>query len=167
LEENEVTPEQAIKEREGEREVKETLETKEVEEIESFEDKEEFAQYTARILFEYFTTELSPEQYYDFIINHGSRLMLEDIDPANKENIIKGYANVQSQLVKNGTTFTDYKISEVTVDETGIYAYFYRTLLTDDDEEVNYITTIVKESDGWKFDADDLSQGYIEERKEG
>lgn len=165
LEENTTPIEKALETLETEKETKETLENEQIDEQTEFANEEEFAQYVANILFNFFTGDLSPEKYYEFISKHGSLVLLKDINPEKKDVMIKGYADIQRKLIENGTKFVDYKISELTFDETGIYAYFYRTLISEDGEEVNYITTIVKEKNGWKYDSDHLSQGYTE--KEG
>ncbi|GLO68291.1 MULTISPECIES: hypothetical protein [Oceanobacillus] len=145
------------------REEKETVELEEIEGKESFKNKEEFAQYVARILYDFESKAISPEIYYNFLMSHGSRVFLKDFDDTNKEDIILGYEDLQKLINKVDTHYNGYKISELTLDEPEIYAYFYRSVETEGGM-TNYITTIVKEGDTWKFDNDELSSGYIEQQ---
>lgn len=169
LEKNKVTVEDAVENINKQREEKKTLEAKYVEEKESFTDIEEFSQYVARILYEFFVYEITAEEYYDFLTKHGSRVLLKNMDPQNKDVIIEGYNHAQNLLKQEGVSFQGYSLSETTLDETGIYGYFYRSLHKEDGTETHYITTIVKEGNEWKFDKDNLSAGYNEEKegKEG
>lgn len=145
-------------------EKKTTVDIKEVKKKEEFTEANEFAQYAAAKLYKFQKGILSPNSYYEFIVNFGSRVYLRDVDSKGKKEMIKGFKDLQDSLSDAGTEYNGYKLSEVTKDKTGIYAYFYRVIETTESIQ-SYRTTMVKEGSAWKLDSDILSPGYKEIEK--
>lgn len=166
LEENEITLDEVLEDIDKEKETKKTLDIEKVEEKEEFHDGEEFAQYVSSVLFDYFTGEISAEDYYNFVTKHGSLKHVKDLDTDMKDLMVKSFADIQKLFLEQDLAIKKYKVSELTLDEAGIYGYFYRTLITEEGTELNYVTTIVNEGQNWKYESDVLSHGYKENTKE-
>lgn len=162
--ENENEIDDIVEKIKSERETKSTVDVESVEIKDEYESKEDFAQYVAKILYDFHTKNITAEEYFNFTIEHGSKLLLQGVNPDNKQTMVEGFSHIQNRLNQNDYEYKGYSISEITMDKPGIYGYFYRNIIRED-TELNYITTIVKQGDAWKFDSDQPSSGYNE--KEG
>lgn len=143
-------------------EVKE-IDPSEVSEKSKFEDAMKFAQYTSRILYEFYTQQISPEQYYNFLISHGSSNVKEEL-PSEKDAITILSA-LQDMYKKRNITGDGYKLTTIEFDRLKRDGTFYRKVSTTNGEEF-FITTIIKEDEGWKYVEDSPSPPYILETSE-
>lgn len=165
LKENETSIHEAVEIALEQREEKSKVEIAEnIVEKEKFTNEEEFAQYVAKIMYDFQTQEMTAEEYYNFIMNHGSRVLLSNFDEVNKNLTIEGFSSSQNKMNEHDLEYRGYSLSEITLDEPEIYGYFYRTVIRGE-EELNFLTAIVRQGDKWKFDSDVPSIGYKE--KEG
>lgn len=134
------------------------IEPADVQEKATFEDSLEFAQYTSKILYEFYTQQISPEQYYMFLMNHGSSSAKDGL-PTKKDAVLI-LTNIQDMYKKQNITGDGYKLTQVILDRLKRDGTFYRKLTTTNGEEY-FITTITKEKEGWKFVEDGPSPPYI------
>ncbi|WP_337019976.1 hypothetical protein [Oceanobacillus massiliensis] len=114
----------------------------------NYVDENEFARYTARLIFDYQSAKISPKEYFDFLSNYGAEAIVNEM-PADEEEALLVYSNVQSQL-SDSTQFESYTISKVGLNKSKREGYFYR-LVNTSEGEAYYITTITKEAGNWKF----------------
>ncbi|QCJ45478.1 hypothetical protein FAY30_26425 (plasmid) [Bacillus sp. S3] len=133
------------------------IEPKEVQEKTTFEDSVEFAQYTSKILYDFYTQQISSEQYYKFLMDHGSTSVKDEL-PTEKDAITI-LTNIQDMYKKQNITGDGYKLTHVAVDRLKRDGTFYRKVITTNGEEY-FLTTITKENKGWKFIEDSPSPPY-------
>lgn len=129
----------------------------EVEEKPNFEDAAEFAKYAGKMLYLFYTQQITPEQYYDFQINYGSSQVIDEL-PTEKD-AINILTSLQDMFKKQNITGEEYKITEPQLDRLKRNATFYRKILTTNGKEY-FITTITKEDEGWKYVEDSPSPPY-------
>ena len=134
-----------------------------VKKLENYTDGDEFAKFVAKILYEFYTLKLSPQEYYDFMIHYGSKEILNELP--SKEDAISIYESLQNSLKQKNMHGEEYVISEVTYDRLKNEAYFYRKVISTNGVEY-YITNLVKEGEYWKF-IDDSPSPPFEEKVNG
>ncbi|RHW35976.1 hypothetical protein D1B31_17970 [Neobacillus notoginsengisoli] len=145
-------------------EVKE-MDTKEVQEKPVFEDGTEFAQYTGKVLYEFYTQQITPEEYYKFLKSYGSISVNEEL-PTEKDALTI-LATIQDMFKKQNITGDGYKITQVEFNHSKRNGTFYRKVTTTNGEEY-FLTSIIKENGGWKYVEDSPSPPYsLSDAEEG
>ncbi|MDE3841008.1 hypothetical protein C0966_17225 (plasmid) [Bacillus methanolicus] len=124
-----------------------------------FQDGKEFAKYAAQILYQFYTLQISPDQYYEFLVKYGSESVKKDLP--SKEDALNILTNLQNMYKKQNMNGENYVLTEVTYNRFKREGWFYRKVLTTNGEEY-YITTIVKEDEGWKYEDDSPSPPFEE-----
>jgi len=126
---------------------------------EHFVDAAEFSKYTADILYKFYTLAISPEEYYDFLMNYGSIEVIKEL-PTKKDAIVI-LSTIQEMYRNQNITGESYTITNIEFDRFNRNGTYYRKLLTTNGEEY-FITTITKEDTGWKYVEDSPSPPYTE-----
>lgn len=139
-------------------EVKE-IDAKEVQEKIHFEDGLDFAQYASKVLYGFYTQQISSKQYYEFLRNHGSSSVKAEL-PTEKDAITI-LTTLQDMYKTQNITGDGYKITQVVFDRLNRDGTFYRKVTTTNGEEY-FMTTITKEETGWKYVEDSPSPPYTQ-----
>lgn len=140
------------------------LDKKEVEVKSSYEDPEEFARYAADILYKFQSLQISPEDFYKFILDYGSIQTVEELP--QKHDAINIFKSIQDSYLQANVKGESYDITVVNLDRFKRQGYFYRKVLST--EGINYfITSIYKEDGAWKYITDEPSDPFYEESQGG
>lgn len=145
----------------NEKEVLHTVDTKVINK-DKYEDPSMFSKKVAEVMFNFYSGDLSPEGYCSFLENHGSKSIIEELIPNQKDGILFAASVQQLILDETKKPSQTYQISELKFNEQGTEAYFYRKVLLSENENDYYISTIVKEDGIWKFQDDKPSQPYTD-----
>lgn len=130
----------------------------------SYENIDQFALYTAKVLYDFYASNISSEVFYEFLKNYSSkRFQAETL--SDKKNAIMIYENVQSIIQEQSINRESYIITKATLNKSKKEGYFYRKVSTDDGDEY-YVTTLVLEDGSWKYDSDEPSIPFEIEDKE-
>jgi hypothetical protein len=124
-----------------------------------YDDVNEFAKYAGHMLYQFYTLQVTPAQYYDFLKKYGSKNNLKKIP--TEEDAINILTSLQDMFKKQNITGENYVLSEVVFDRLKREGHFYRKVLTTNGEEY-FITTMVKENGHWKYDEDSPSPPFTE-----
>lgn len=135
---------------------------KQIVEKENYEDPSEFSWKVSDMIFRFNEGQIKPEEYYEFLVQHGSKTFIEEWIP-NREDGLVFLETVQIMLTADGVSAKDYTTTEVRLTRNNTEGYFYRKLTNGTDQEEFYVTTIVKEDGIWKFQDDSPSSPFIEE----
>lgn len=135
------------------------VESTQVAKKEHYEDANEFAKYAAGILYEFYTITISPEEYYEFLMNYGSKEVIKELPTKNDAIVI--LTTLQDMFKKQNITGETYTLTNVELDRFKRNGTFYRKVLTTNGEEY-FITSITKENKGWKYVEDSPSPPYTE-----
>jgi hypothetical protein len=128
-----------------------------------YDDPNEFANKLAKVLFSFSTNKMTASEYYSFLDIHASSSFKDQYLP-NKEEGILYFENIQGLLTTNNPALKDdYTVTEVKIEQSKIEGYFYRRMMTSEGKPLYYITTIVKEQDGWKFQDDSPAPPFDEQ----
>ncbi|MCM3441361.1 hypothetical protein AB3Z07_27775 (plasmid) [Metabacillus halosaccharovorans] len=130
---------------------------------ESYSDPTEFARLTGRMLFDFNSSSISPEEYYTFLEKYASKQVHEDL-LKDKNNAIMIFENIQNILNEQKMNNTKYALTQVTLNQNGKEAYFYRKVSSDNENQY-YVTTLVLEDDVWKYDSDEPSMPFEEDNE--
>lgn len=153
----------------NEKETVGVVSSNDVETKSSYTDPKEFARFVAKKVFDFRNGALRPEGYYSFIKVYGASKMngigSQDIYKSS-DTAIPFLTNLQNLIKEKNVVGHSYKLSELKFSKTGNQAYFYRAVNTSS-EENDFITTIMKENDIWKFYDDRPSPGFNEESSTG
>lgn len=124
-----------------------------------YTDPKEMAKYTGMILNKFYSLQITPQEFYDFIHLYGSK----DANKAlpHKEDAISVLSVIQSQFKVQGIDYKDYILTDVTLNKMQNEAYFYRKSVSKSGEIYN-ITTLVKEDGVWKYQEDSPSPPFDE-----
>lgn len=128
-----------------------------------YEAGSEFAKLVGRELYNFYTLKVTPEEHYAFLSKYGSENALKDIP--TKENAIQVLGMLQDMYRKQNITGDSYVLTEVIYDRFKKEGHFYRKVNSTNGEEY-FISTIIKEKDGWKYEEDSPSPPFIEEGPE-
>ncbi|MGN8842526.1 hypothetical protein ACTNDN_06840 [Niallia sp. HCP3S3_B10] len=140
------------------------LDKKEVEVKAAYEDPEEFARYAADILYKFQSLQISPEDFYNFILNYGSIQTVEELP--QKQDAINIFKTIQDSYIQANVKGESYDITVINLDRFKRQGYFYRKVLST--EGINYfITSIFKEDGAWKYVTDEPSDPFFEETQGG
>ncbi|MCM3216751.1 hypothetical protein M3612_19895 [Niallia taxi] len=130
---------------------------KEVEAKEEFTDVEEFARYTADILYKFQTLQLDAKTYYQFMTTYGTEELKNSLP--HEEDAVAIYKSIQDAYLKENMHGESYQVTKPVLDRLGRNGYFYREVLSTKGEEY-FITTIIKEEGSWRYSSDDLSPPF-------
>jgi len=130
---------------------------KDIEAKEEFTDVEEFARYTADILYKFQTLQLDARTYYQFMKTYGTEELKNSLP--QEEDAIAIYKSIQDAYLKENMHGESYQVTKPVLDRLGRNGYFYREVLSTKGEEY-FITTIIKEDGSWKYSSDDLSPPF-------
>ncbi|MEN0651317.1 hypothetical protein NSQ82_20295 [Caldifermentibacillus hisashii] len=130
-----------------------------IKEMSTYEDANEFSKYAAKILYDFYTSQIDPKGYYDFIKNYASKETIAELP--SEADAINLYSTLQNMYKQKNITGDGYIITNVIYDSNQRGGYFYRKLTTTNGVEY-FITTITKEGDGWKFVEDSPSPPFEE-----
>lgn len=125
--------------------------------LEDYKDPVEFAKYAGKVLFGYYTLQISPEQYYQFLIHYGSKSLAESLP--SQEDSIKVFSNLQNMFKEKNTDGTEYELTVPVLDRLKGEGHFYRKTTTIQGVEY-FQTTITKENGVWKFVEDGPAPPY-------
>lgn len=123
-----------------------------------YKDAEEFSRYVSKTLFEFHTSKLNPEGYYNFLVTHGSQSVKEELP--TKEEALSLLTTLQEMFVEQNYTATDYKITEIIYAHLEQEGTFYRKVNTSTGEQF-YACTITLEDGNWKYVEDGPAPPYI------
>jgi hypothetical protein len=124
---------------------------------EQYKDGSEFAKFAGHMLYQFYTLQISPDQFYEFLKKYGSKNTLKKT-PTKKDSITI-LTSLQDMFKKQNITGENYLLTEVIYNQLKREGRFYRKVLTTNGEEY-YITTIVKENGEWKYDEDSPSPPF-------
>lgn len=124
-----------------------------------FTDPKEMAKYTGVILNKFYSLQITPQEFYDFIQLYGSKDAIKALP--QKEDALNVLSVIQSQFKDQGIDYKDYVITDVTLNKMKDEAYFYRKSITKSGKIYN-ITTLVKENGIWKYQEDSPSPPFDE-----
>lgn len=127
---------------------------------EYYQDANEFAQFVAQELYNFYTLQITSEQYYNFLDEYGSKTILKDMP--KREDAIKVIKTIQNEFLRENITGDRYTLSEVIFDRNKNEGHFYRKVITTNGIEY-FITSIKKERDGWKYDKDNSAPPIMEQ----
>lgn len=130
---------------------------KEVEAKEEFTEVEEFARYTADILYKFQTLQLDANTYFQFMTTYGTEELKNSLP--HEEDAVAIYKSIQDAYLKENIHGESYQVTKPVLDRLGRNGYFYREVLSTKGEEY-FITTIIKEDGSWKYSSDDLSPPF-------
>lgn len=140
-----------------------SLVTNDYENKEQYNDELEFAKYVSKQIFDFYNLQLTPEEYYTFIKNHGAADLKSELEFINnEEEAILFFTNVQGLLKDQKMISTKYEITEVNLNSGRSEGFFYRREQLAQAQPAYYITTIVKEGEFWKY-LDDSTAPPFEE----
>lgn len=122
-----------------------------------YKDPVEFAKYTGKILYGFYTLQISPEQYYQFLKQYGSTSVIKSLP--SEEDSIKVFTSLQEMFKKKNTEGKDYELTVPVLDRLKQEGHFYRKTTTIQGDEY-FQTTIVKEQGVWKYSADGTAPPY-------
>lgn len=129
----------------------------------SYSDETEFASFVAEQLFDFYNLEMSPKDYYQFLMKHGSSNMKNELDVLeNEEEGVVFLTNIQGLMKDRQLSGINYHVTEVQLNGGRSEGYFYRRVNSHDGTSKYYITTIVKEDDVWKYQEDSPSPPFDE-----
>jgi hypothetical protein len=135
------------------------VEPTEVVKRDKYEDGNEFSNFVAQVLYQFYTLQISPEDYYTFLQKYGSENTLKNL-PKN-ENAITALTTIQDMYKNQNINGDSYVLTKVVYDRFKTEGHFYRKVITTNGEEY-FITTIVKEKNGWKYENDEPAPPYTE-----
>jgi hypothetical protein len=115
------------------------------------------AQYSARVLYEFYTFQITSEDYYTFLIQHGSETTVQELP--SKEDVLMILNNLQA--MHKDVRGENYELTEIEFNRLQNEGHFYRKVVTTYGIEY-FITTIKKEEKSWKFVQDEPSPPYVE-----
>lgn len=130
----------------------------EVEIKDTYEDPIEFSKYASQILYNYYISQIKPEEYYRFLLQHGSERVKADLP--SEVDAVAIFTSIQDSFKKQNITGDAYTLTNVDFNRMKREGNFYRKLLTTNGEE--YFMTIIKKENGvWKFEDDSPAPPYI------
>jgi uncharacterized lipoprotein YehR (DUF1307 family) len=127
----------------------------------TFGSASDFAQYSARILYKFYTSQITSEDYYTFLIQHGSETTVQELP--SKEDALMILNNLQAMY--KDVRGENYELTETDFNRLENEGHFYRKVVTTNGIEY-FITTITKEENSWKFVQDEPSPPYVERNEE-
>jgi hypothetical protein len=122
----------------------------------TFDSASDFAQYSARVLYEFYTFQITSEDYYTFLIQHGSETTVQELP--SKEDVLMILNNLQA--MHKDVRGENYELTEIEFNRLQNEGHFYRKVVTSYGNEY-FITTIKKEENRWKFVQDEPSPPYV------
>lgn len=130
----------------------------EVETKDTYEDPVEFSKYASQILYNFYISQIDPTTYYNFLVQHGSERVKEEL-PSEKDAIAI-FTSIQDSFKQQNLTGDSYTLTNVAFDRMKREGNFYRKVITTNGEE--YFMTIIKKEKGvWKFEDDSPAPPYI------
>lgn len=127
----------------------------------SYIDPNELALRIGKELFEFNSGISDADQYYEFLSKHASTTFKQKWIPNEKEGKLFLH-NIQEVLKKQKTHAVKYLVTQVELNPASDEGNFYRKETLNTEEEIYYITTIVKEKGSWKLQDDSPSPPYEE-----
>ncbi len=126
----------------------------------SYKEPQQFANFTAKQLFDFYTLKSTPEDYFNYIDKYGSERLKKDMPVLNeKESGVTFLTNVQGLFEEQGALGKQYELTDVKLNTSRREGHFYRKVI-DYNKELYYITTIVLEDGVWKFYEDSPSVSF-------
>lgn len=126
-----------------------------------YQDGREFAKFAAQVLYQFYTLQITSEQYYEFLKDYGSERVLKELP--TEEDAITILSTLQGMYKKQNIAGENYVLTEVSYDRLKKDGSFYRKVLTTNGMEY-FFTIIVKEKDVWKYEEDSPSPPFIESK---
>jgi hypothetical protein len=127
----------------------------------TFGSASDFAQYAASVLYEFYTSQISSEDFYTFLIQHGSETTVQELP--SKEDALMILNNLQAMYKE--VRGENYELTEIEFNRLQNEGHFYRKVVTTNGFEY-FITTITKEENSWKFVQDEPSPPYVGRNEE-
>jgi hypothetical protein len=127
----------------------------------TFGSASDFAQYTASVLYEFYTSQITSEDYYTFLIQYGSETTVQELP--SKEDALMILNNLQAS--HKDVRGENYELTEIEFNRLQNEGHFYRKVVSTNGIEY-FITTITKEENSWKFVQDEPSPPYVERNEE-
>ncbi|MEI2356286.1 hypothetical protein [Mesobacillus zeae] len=122
-----------------------------------YDNASELARYAGQVLYGFYTGQVSPKEYYKFLLGYGSEDVKNELPSKDDALVI---LSTLSDTYKNANiTGEGYDLTEVTYDRLKRSGTFYRKVLTTNGEEY-FITTITLEDGKWKYVEDSPSPPY-------
>jgi hypothetical protein len=129
---------------------------------EQYTDETEFASFVANHLFQFYNLEISPKEYYQFLIKYGSTKMKSELEVLeNEEEGIAFLTNIQGLIKDRQLSGSEYQVTEVQLNSGKSEGFFYRKVISHGNSDY-YITTIVKEDGAWKYQEDSPAPPFDE-----
>ncbi|KZE68023.1 hypothetical protein AWM68_17795 [Fictibacillus phosphorivorans] len=125
----------------------------------SYENSGDFSIYVADVLYKFYTQQISPEQYYEFLTKYGSRSTVQELP--SKEDAITILGSLQGLYKSKNIQGESYVLTEIMLGRLKKEGHFYRKVITTNGEEY-FISTIAKEDGAWKFVEDSPSPPFEE-----
>lgn len=139
------------------------LESIDGEEKDTYDNPEDLSKYVSQKLYDFYTLQLSPEQYYQFLVQYGSQNVVNSLP--SKKDAISIFTSLQSNYRELNITGDGFTITNITLNRMNQEGFFYRKVNSTNGEEF-FITTVVKEGNEWKYDNDSPSPPYRIEKNE-
>ncbi|WP_209124370.1 hypothetical protein [Alkalihalobacillus sp. BA299] len=141
---------------------KRSLITNDFEIKEEYTDENEFASFVAKQLFKFYNLELSPKDYYQFLIKYGSSNMKKELEVLeNEEEGVVFLTNIQGLIKDRQLSGSDYEVTEVKLNSGKSEGFFYRKVISHGNSDY-YITTIIMEDGVWKYQEDSPAPPFDE-----
>ncbi|EFV74562.1 hypothetical protein MKY20_24915 [Cytobacillus sp. FSL W8-0315] len=125
--------------------------------LEEYKDAAEFSKFVADALYKFYTVQLSPENYYEFLLQYGTESVKESLP--SKDDAVTVFSSLQDLYLKQNINGESYTLTNVTFNRLKNEGSFYRKVLTTNGEEY-FISIIQKENGVWKYADDSPSPPY-------
>lgn len=128
-----------------------------------FESKEEAAQYLSYIFFQYHSSLITAETFYNKLAKYIHNDFKEQL-PTIKEDRINMFTVLQGVYKEQlPSVITNYKMTEVVYGESNNEAWFYRKYEFKNGNEIFYRMTMKLQNGAWLLSDDEPTPGYITE----
>lgn len=126
---------------------------------ESYTDPQEFANFASHVLYKFYRTQISAEDYLNFVYNYGSTYLKKNTTTGNVEEDISVVKSIQKLIEPNARDYADYELSEVNFsEEDPNIAYVYRKMYTVTGAEKYFQITLHKSKDNtWLLGEEEAS----------
>ncbi|MCK6259543.1 hypothetical protein LCY76_23525 [Fictibacillus sp. KIGAM418] len=113
----------------------------------SYSDPVEFAQFTGKILFEFYTQNIHSAQYRAFLESYGdSKISKKFLKNKDADSFID---EVQKTIKESGFIPSNYKITKPVISASD--GYFYLEFSDSLNKTQTFIISMIQEQDTWKF----------------
>lgn len=130
----------------------------EVEVKSEYQDPVEFSKFVSQKLYNFYISQITPEEYYKFLTEYGSERVISEL-PTEKDaiSILK---SIQDMFKQQNITGESYTLTNIALNRLKNEGSFYRKVITTNGDE--YFVTIIKKEDGlWKYEDDGPAPPYL------